>query len=68
MSTARICVLAAAVCAVFAAPSIAHAEQSNGATLSTAGAGCSSQSNMPSPWLGLGLICLVGILRPTRGA
>lgn len=59
MSTARCCVLLAAVCAVFTAPSTARAESDENA----ATAGCSSQSDMPSPWLGLGLICLGGLMR-----
>ncbi|MCR9164050.1 MAG: hypothetical protein ACE37F_01880 [Nannocystaceae bacterium] len=68
MPTARICVLAAAVCAVFAAPDTARAAQSQGATVSASSGGCSSQSDMPSPWLGLGLICLGGVLRSKRGS
>ena len=44
------------------APSTAHAEQSNDGQVASAG-GCSSNPDMPSPWLGVGLICLGGVLR-----
>ena len=57
MTTTRLCVFAAVLGALLATPSVAEAASSD------EHAGCSSHSESPSPWLGLGLLCFGAALR-----